>query len=298
MSKTSLAFVLCLVVGAGSLASCCCKKPAPSPSAPAPQAAAKPVLPHHPVLARVNGVAFTDLDVAGAFRARSPEDEPTPAIKASILETLIRQELLAQRAAALGLDKDEQLQEELAAIQAKMDKVRRDRLAEASYRDAIAKMPPVSDADAKAYFDANAARIHTEIHVSEIMERSEQAIAAAQAELKGGMSFEDVALKHQKVASPGKTPWDQGFLMWKQVPDAWHPAVDKLAVGEVSDILRGPGGRFWLVKMLGRKENTTTFDELKAMLIEDLRAAKMDTVRDDLDRSLLATAKIERVKQP
>ena len=86
--------------------------------------------------------------------------------------------------------------------------------------------------------------------------------------------------------------------MWKQVPDAWHPAVDKLAVGEVSDILRGPGGRFWLVKMLGRKENTTTFDELKAMLIEDLRAAKMDTVRDDLDRSLLATAKIERVKQP
>ena len=105
-----------------------CTRPAPEPSAsvqpdPAGQPPAVPrPAPGEPTaspatskaLVRVNGVAITEDDVRLALRLRSPQ-EPIPADKqAVVLETLIREELIAQRAAGLGLDKNDGYLAELA----------------------------------------------------------------------------------------------------------------------------------------------------------------------------------------
>ena len=298
MFKPLQRIAMLLVMCAISATACCKHDKDKTAAQPAARAPAPKGVAGHPVLAVVNGVALTDLDVTQAFRAKSKEEEPRPEVKAAILETVIRQELLAQKAAALGLEQDDQLQAQLAALQAQMNALRRSHLGEALYRDAIAKMTPVTEADAHAYFDANTARIHQEVHVMEIMERSEQAILAAQAELKAGAAFEEVAQKHLRAPSPGRTPWDLGFLKWKQTPEPWQGAVAKLPIGEASEILRGPASRFWIIKVVARRENGATFDELKAVLLDDLRVARMDSVRAELDRTLMDGAHVDRPRHP
>jgi len=209
--------------------------------------------------ATVNGVAIgaaeLALAMATAARAESPHgggSGVTPD-RGRVLAGLIDQELAAQRAVALGLDADPAFKDELAKLDAQLASVRRQRLAALFDKD-LAARAVVAPAAVQTFYDQHVDEIRTRVHVWQILFRDRAKATAAAAELAGGATFEAVA---QRVlnAPPGTTPWDVGYLAWNQLPPAWSTTLPGMAVGATSGVIDGPGGRFWIVRVIDRQRD-------------------------------------------
>lgn len=279
-------------------------------SAPPPwvrvEAAARsvPVTGGSPVVARVNGAAITaadlDLAMASAARASNPHQaggEPVaPPVKAQVLEQLIDQELAAQRARGLGLDGDPEYQAELVRMTAQLDAFRRQRLGHLLERD-TGQRAVVSEADARAFFDAQAERIRTQVRIAQILLHDPAAVAQAKRELDAGATFEAVAAKTLPSAPPpGTAPWDLGYLAWNQIPEAWQPYLAQLAVGGVSPIIEGPRGRRWIIQVVDRRvDPTITFETARPQITVLLQAKAAEVAIARQAKQLRAQATIERM---
>jgi hypothetical protein len=90
-----------------------------------------------------------------------------------------------------------------------------------------------------------------------------------------------------------KKPWDLGYLRWEQVPGVWWSTIRELNIGETSKIIRGPNGRYWIIKLIDRRENRNISYEDAELKIKDmLKIEKIRLFREDINRSLLAEARI------
>ncbi|MBI2893734.1 MAG: peptidyl-prolyl cis-trans isomerase [Deltaproteobacteria bacterium] len=256
------------------------------------------------VLATVNGAPITEADVrllarAGGHGAGGGEEEgeerppePPPEQKRQILETIIRDELVAQRAVELHLDTDQAFRDEVAARQAELDAFRRRRLVDLFYRRQREEAN-VTEADARRYFDANSARLKKQVHVWQILVRSEARIEEVRRELDAGTGFEDVARGQFPALPEGRRPWDLGFLRWNQIPDPWRPVLDHLAKGRTSGVIRGPRNRFWIIKLIDEREDPdVTFETWRANIIETLRAERIESRRAQTARELRTKARV------
>ncbi len=263
----------------------------PSAGTPAPGAATgrEPI----GVLALVNGVPVTEADVHAEIHSKTSVGELGPEQKKILLDRVIGKELVAQKAAELDLG-DVQYREELARRMADVNEWKRQALADAYFRHEAAQQPQVTDEEARRYFDENAAAIRTETHVLQILARDEAQIAQVRQELASGASFEDVARKRFPDLPAGKTPWDLGYLKWKQIPDAWRNVLQTLKPGDTSEVVRGSGGRFWILRLLDRREDAALdFDAVKPVIVEDLRNARVEQARARAADELRKTARIE-----
>ncbi len=251
------------------------------------------------VLATVNGVPVTRADVllasrgAGHDSTAMPESSMNPAIQKNILETIIREELVAQRAAELGLTADAEEQRELRRREAELSALRRKVLSAAYYRHERAEAN-VTEQEARRYFDANAARLRTELHVWQILLRDEGRIEQARREIESGTPFEEVARRQfPGLPQSSPSPWDLGYLKWNQVPEAWRSVVYALANGQHSGVVRGPRGRLWILKLIDKREDPSiTFAGAEATIIEILRSERIEARRVEADRSLRSKARI------
>lgn len=260
------------------------------------------------VLATVNDVAITEAEVrlrskrssheAGTMGEEPQAPEADPAAQAAVLETLIRDELMAQKAVALGLELDPEAREAIAAREADLAVFRRQKLAELYTRHDRARVE-VTDAEARRFWDENSARLRRELHVWQILLRDEARIEEAHRRIQGGAAFEEVALaQYPNLPAEAPRPWDLGFLKWSQVPEAWRPALETLEKGQTTGVLRGPRNRFWIVKLVDTREDTTaTFETWRANIMEILRAEKLERARADADRALREGARIEYTKR-
>jgi len=263
----------------------------PSAGTPAPGAATgrEPI----GVLALVNGVPVTEADVHAEIHSKTPVGELGPEQKKILLDRVIGKELVAQKATELDLG-DTPYREELARRMADVNEWKRQALADAYFRHEAAQLPPVTDEEARRYFDENATAIRTETHVLQILARDEAQIAQVQQELASGTSFEDAARKRFPDLPAGKTPWDLGYLKWKQIPDAWRNILATMKPGETSEVVRGSGGRFWIIRLLDRREDAALdFETVKPVIVEDLKNAKVEQARTHAADDLRKTARIE-----
>lgn len=266
------------------------------PSSAATQAAstgAQPPQSPKDVLATVNGTPIREADVSFTLSRRGHDPEIPPEHRKDVLEAIIRRELIYQRAVELGLDANPSYQEKLRRMEAQLNAFKRNELSELFWREMAARTV-ISEAEAKKYFVENAARIRTELHVWQILLRKESLIDQALNDLKQGISFEEVAgRRFPQLPKMGGDPWDLGYLRWKQVPEPWHSVVYDLKKGEVSGVIRGPNNRFWIIKLIDRRENPDiTFDSIKATIMEVLKNAKIQELREQTDRDLRAKASI------
>lgn len=273
---------------AGLLLGCARKDPVPPGPAPGLPAAWR-----SDAVAAVNGVLITRAEVSAASKVDSHQGPAAPEPQAQVVERLVREELATQRAVELGLDQDPAYREKLAHLETQVVAFRRERLSEAFYRDAASKVE-ISDADARKYFDEHGAEMRREIRVSQILMRDEAAIEAARRAIEAGTSFEDVARKQfPELPEGSRPPWDLGYLRWNQVPEAWAGVVERLAPGQTSAVIRGPNRRFWLVKLVDRRENpAVTFESVRSLVTDKLRAAQSTRLRDAADQALRARARI------
>jgi parvulin-like peptidyl-prolyl isomerase len=265
----------------------CCRNEKPTDSA------AK-----HPVL-KVNGVAISELEVAMESR-RGHGAEDTTESRDQVLEGLIVKEAMAQKAALLGLENDAGFQERMARVEAQRASQRRKELSRLYFKHEILDKVTVSDKEARELYDASQARIRTEHHVAQILTRDEAEAARALKDLQDGKSFDEVAARgYPDLPAGAKSPWDLGFLKWKNTPPEWQPALAALAPGQTSGIIKGPGRRFWIVKLIERRDNPElTFEKTKGDLVDELKGRKTQEMSTRLEADLLRAAKVERFATP
>jgi len=245
------------------------------------------------VLATVNGTPIGKADVRFAMKNRSHDREIPPGHIKNVLEVIIQEELISQRAVELGLDANPTYLDKLRRMEAQINAFKRKELSELFWRE-IGRRVEVSEADANKYFAENAARIGTEVHVWQILRRKEGLIEQVLNDLQHGTSFEEVARKlFPNLPKTAGEPWDLGYLRWKQVPKPWRNVVYDLKKGEVSGVIRGPNNRFWIIKLIDKREPPDiTFESVKATVMEILKNAKIEELREKTERDLRAKASI------
>ncbi|MFO0589197.1 MAG: peptidyl-prolyl cis-trans isomerase [Polyangiaceae bacterium] len=254
------------------------------------------------VLARVNGVPITETDLELKLSADSHEAAGNLSAadrKKNVLDYLILHELMAQKAASMGLDQDAKYQAELRKLEAQLAAFRRQELSERLLAKEGDKRNSPSEEEMRAYFQRNEKRIRTTVHVLQILKRSESAIVEARSMIERGKSFEEVAASYFPNLPEGQKPWDLGFLTFSKIPEAWRDTLTDLKPGEMSGILRGPNERYWLIKLVESKEDpNVTFESAKEGILLDMKAARQQRLRDGYEKELRDAAKIEMVSPP
>lgn len=272
--------MLAIVVVAG----CECRKPAPGPSVLGSETRAV-----------VNGTPITGDEVAmhltGRFGIGKPGDPATPA---EALEDLVSEELLAQRALELGYQAEGSEVDAGAPADARTRDRRRASLAKQLRMKELLLKTAVGPEEVRAWFDANAARVQSELQVQQLNVQGREAGNAALAALAGGKSFEEVAAARVRDAGPQPAPWAAQKLGWSEVPPPWWPELDKLQAGQNSGLIAYQRDSFWIIKLVERKQDpAVTFEAVAPAIHATLLAAKFEERRDHLLKELRAKAKIE-----
>lgn len=246
-------------------------------------------------LVTVNGVPIGKEDVRFELKStRGHKGEKTPTQVKNILEGIIKDELVYQRAIEIGLDADLNYQKELRKIEAQLNSFKRKELAKIFYRKQIVKKVEVSDTEARKYYDKNVEWMKNEVHVWQILRRKSREIEKDLKDLSSGASFEEVAKKRfPTLPTTGRSPWDLGYLRWQQVPKAWREVVYTLSPGTTSAIISGPNRRFWIIKLIDKRENPElTFEYARPAIIEIIRSEKVAALRKRTQRELKERAQI------
>lgn len=287
-----LALVLSLVA--------CEQQPAPpKPGAGAPSSSAAAAAPGDKILARVNGAPITETDVK--LRSKPPTGhtgetaKPPPDPKA-VLDNLVLDEIAAQRAVELGLDKDPAYQSKLREMEASLNAFKRQELSQRFFAKEVGDKAKVSDEATKKYFDEHAREIRSEYHVMQLLfTRDEAGARAASEEIKKGASFDELAKKKfPGLPESMKPPWDLGYLKWNQIPDAWWPVIFGMKPGDVSGVIAGEESRYWVVKLVDRRElPQTSFEDMKPRIQAVLGRKQSESGRAAIVDELKKRAKVE-----
>lgn len=248
------------------------------------------------VLARINDVPITEYDIKQILK-RIPTGMGSAHewTEQNILQNLVRDELIYQKSLELGLHRDQEYRQKLAEMEAKLRAFQRQEMANL-YRKHVNGKAKVTDAEAQAYFEKNREKLQTKFHVWEIFYRGDDSqIVKAYHDLKTGIPFEKVASRQfpPNLPSNMKTPWDLGEMYWHQIPEPWQGILERLAPGQVSEIIKGPRDRFWVIKLVNRTvDPKITFATEKEKIVEILRQQKTQALYDNMLSEIKAKAKI------
>jgi len=252
------------------------------------------------VLATVNGVPITETDVLYETGNARQHQEDTPVDREKILQTIITRELAYRKALELGFDADPGYQEELGRMESQLNRLKRKELAEVFFERQVAGKAKVSDAEAREYFRQNETTIRSETRVWQILRRDERLIEEDLGDLRQGKPFEEVAGKRfENLLQMDRQPWDLGYLRWEQVPEVWWSVIGDLEAGDTSGIIRGQGERFWIVRLVDRRQDPDTdYADVEPKIKVILKQKKMQQFREDVNHDLLEGARIVYVSNP
>ncbi|MBK6684774.1 MAG: peptidyl-prolyl cis-trans isomerase [Deltaproteobacteria bacterium] len=262
---------------------------------PAPPTGEVPKVEASEVLATVNGSALTEADLRHRLKSESRQSEIAPEHVPNVLGPLIDQELLAQAARAQGLRLEGPALERYRDKEAELRALLRKELAELYFRHEVSAKATPSDAEVEAYFRTHQSRIQTELHVLQILRKTEAEIEEVRQRLTSGENFAKVAQGQLPDLPEGAPrPWDLGFLNWKQVPEVWWPALEPLADGQVSGVVRGPKDRYWILQVVGRRPHPSAeLEVVRPVITELLRAQRIERDGAALEQRLKDRAQIQ-----
>lgn len=251
------------------------------------------------VRARVNGVSITGDEVAlwlagphGTAKSGSPL---TPE---QALEDLIDLELMAQRAQALGHRVEGGPAADGGADAVLGRATRRQSLAKQFRMKELLLKAVVTPEEARAWFDANAAWVRSELEVQSMRVAGREAVGQAQGLLASGKSFEEVAATVDVGRGAEPRPGVAKRLRWSQVPPPWRAELERLTAGKISGPIADGAGGFWLLKLLGRNEDpAVTFESAGPAVQAWLTAQKFEQQRESVVKELRGKAKIERLSK-
>lgn len=244
-------------------------------------------------MAIVNGKIITEQEVMAKLDTPKGH-EVTPELKRRRLNFLVQKELAAQRAIELGLDKDPTYAAQLQRITTQLNGFKRDKLSELFEATEIQARAIVTDAEIDKFIADNTDRIHSESHILQLLQRSEEKIQLISDQIASGKSFDEVATEiFPELPSDMKRPWDNGYMSWKQIPEAWTDTLASMQPGETSGIINGPRGRFWIIHLVDRRTNDAIdMESLKGDIRTILQQEKVSELKEQTMRALNDAADI------
>ena len=280
--------ILLLIVMLSFIAACGSEKPSPPPA---------------PAVATVNGEAislaefekFLTEETALAKGETPLKAEETESLKEAVLDNLIRERLMLQRARDLSLSVGE------AELVARIEEIRKDYngqfgklfgdggidlpawkealrkrmlLEKLIARDVNAKIQ-VTDEEAERYFDANRKVYATDrrVRVAQIVVPDRERAEGILKRLKAGEDFGMVA-REVSIGPEAARGGDLGFFERGVMPEAIDRMVFSLPAGKVSRVAQSPYG-FHIFKVLGQEgAGGRKFADVREKVIADLRKQK------------------------
>ncbi len=257
--------------------------------------------PPEPVVATVNGESIVlkefEKALAGEMALvdrRTPlKAEETESLKEEVLDNLIRERIMLQRARDLSLDVGE------AELIARIEEIRKDyndgqfgelfgagkidlsewkntlrmrMLFETLIAREVNAKIQVTDQEAERYFNANRKAYVTErrVHVAQIVLPDRKLAEGILKRLKAGEDFDKVA-REVSIGPEAVKGGDLGFFERGVMPEAIDRMVFSLKVGKLSRVAQSPYG-FHIFKVLGReKAGGRKFSDAKEKVVAELR---------------------------
>ena len=301
--RGSIIGLLWALIGLGG--SGCQKKPDPQGTHDKPGQAAGPSAPPQSAeelkapLAKIDDVTIT----LGEFQERINRQSPyirarytSLEQKKEFLDSLIRFEVLAKAAYKRGLDKDPEVVRTMKQVM--IQKLMRDEL------DAKITADTITDAEMKAYYDANLADYvkPEEVRVSAIIVKNRAQAERVASEARGeagktNKGFRDLVGRYSQDEDTKLRGGDLRYLdaASKEVPAPVVKAAFALAAtGDVSGAVDAGNGTWYVLKQTGRRRSMTrSFDDAKPAIRSKLFRDKRLAAQKDFVEGLKAKAKIE-----
>lgn len=241
------------------------------------------------VVARVDGVAITEADVAVALEelaAGLQQADPSQR-RTYAINYLVDLKLVAAAAAKekLGEGKDFQRRIDQARERILMEKMFGREGEKASTPEAL-----------KAFYDETVKTLkpEQEVRARHILVEKEEEAKAALDRLKKGEDFAKLAAELSKDPGSGKDGGDLGYFSKDRMVPEFAEAAFKLDKGQLSDVVKSQFG-FHIIKLEDKRERPLPpFEQVKG----ELERYMVQKAQQDLVLKLRAAAKIERMDAP
>lgn len=247
------------------------------------------------VLARVNGTPITEEDIAISLSRGHGWPAEVQAGR-EFLDEVIVEVLMYQQGLKLGLDKEIGYKGFIAKKQNQVPRAQWREMKRRVINSQIAAKIDIRPQEARVYYEKNAERMATRLHLLYIKLKSKEAADEALKKIRGGESFESVArpLMGDTMVN-GREAWDLGFVKWDQIPVDFIDAVYRLKPGEVSDVMGSRQAGFQIVKVLAsRKGPKVSFSASQGSVTNRLRDLKMLESYNQYVAQLKNDAKIDK----
>jgi parvulin-like peptidyl-prolyl isomerase len=215
------------------------------------------------VLARVNQVEITYGDLKGRMALLEQQRPLPPERRAELLRALVREEMLVQEALAGRLEQE-------AAVQARMELVRRQVLVEELLRRNVLNRVRVSEDEARKVYEENKVLLTTEaVELSHILVRSEADAEAIRQELVAGKDFAELAKAKSQDTGSAENGGNLGTVSRGQTEAPFEEAAFKLKEGELSPVVKTQYG-YHIIKAGPHRDVTQPFEEVRERIQQSL----------------------------
>lgn len=254
-----------------------------APVSPAPAETAKP-----DVLGRIGDAEVLTDDVRALLRQLGPAErealEQNPAVLGQVVRSLLVQQLVLKQALEKKWDKEPE-------VIAQLQRVRESTITE-TYLQSVSAPPEgyPSEAELAAAYDANKAALLqpksfrvAQIYIADPRDGADEAVSKkAREKLKlvrdalsaEGADFGKIAAAHSEEASSASNGGEIGWVAETQIQPEIRAELPKLALNVVSEPVRLDDGWHILKVLDVREAYTPTLEQVRAQLIQQLRAER------------------------
>jgi len=227
-------------------------------------------------LVRIGNWTLTQDDFNGRLELLKQQlpgfKEGDPNTKSTVLDELVRQQLLVKEAQDTGVGSTKEIKDAV-------DDFRKTLMVQ-ELASRLTKGVLATDDDARAYYDANKIKFATPVtwDVSEIVVGDESAARSILVQLLQGGDFAQAAQAQSKAPSSTQGGKLKPFTTGKAPFEAMQLAISTLDTGGISGVFKGPDG-YYIVKVNSKTGGAIApFSDVKKDLIYGLTLQKQQAI--------------------
>lgn len=202
-------------------------------------------------------------------------------------DELVKREVLYEEAKNKGLGKSEEFKR-------RMEEFRKITLINMLLEQEIKNVQQITEKDAKDYYDKNKDQFikPTEVRLSQIVVKNEEEAKKVYERIDKGEDFAKIAQELSKDDKTKASGGDMGFFKKGQLDPQIENLVFSLKKGQISMPINRKDG-FHIFKVTDVKGTPIEFEQVKAQLMEQLKAKKQQDWFDNYIQELKKKYKVE-----
>jgi peptidyl-prolyl cis-trans isomerase C len=266
-----------LLAGSALLTACDQTGNAPGSAAPGAGATtAAPAISKEQAVAAVNGQFISKQSLENLQKEIAQRNGGQSIPQQTLLEELIKQEILVQEATKKNLQNSPE-------VAARLETIKRSLISQAALQNYLDSQP-IGDADLKAEYDKKiAGEAGMEYKARHILLKTEEEAKKIIGQLGKGAKFEDLAKKHSTEPGAKESGGDLGWFTAEQMVAPFSEAVIALEKGKYSAApIQTQFGWHVILREDARKQTPPPFEAVKEQLRPMLQREKIQTYMETL----------------